>query len=83
MILQIITFIFSVFWYTVVLVIGLIAALFVYLMVYFLKAGNSFPDKRRMCTSTRKLTGQTALVTGEMQISCSLFHDSCISKLTL
>ena len=67
MILQIISFAFSVLWYTVILGIALIAALFLFLMVYFLKSGNDFPNKRRMCTSTGKLTGQTAVVTGEIR----------------
>ena len=68
MILQILSFIFSLLWYTVLIVFSLLAALFIYLTVYLLKVANDFPNKRRMCTSTRKLTGQTAVVTGEMHI---------------
>ena len=68
MILQILSFIFSLLWYTVLIVFSLLAALFIYLTVYLLKV-NDFPNKRRMCTSTRKLTGQTAVVTGEIVFS--------------
>ena len=65
MILQIISFIFSLLWYTVLIVFSLLPVLFIYLAVHLLKVANDFPNKRRMCTSTRKLTGQTAVVTGE------------------
>ena len=67
MILKIISLIFSLLWYTVLIVLGLGASFFVYLSV-FLKFSNDFPNKRRKCTSTRKLTGQTALVTGEISV---------------
>ena len=68
MILQIISFIFSLLWYTVLIVFSLLPVLFIYLTVRLLKVANDFPNKRRMCTSTRKLTGQTAVVTGESAV---------------
>ena len=74
MILQIISFIFSLLWYTVLIGFGLLAALFIFIAVYLLRDGNDFPNKRRMCTSRRKLTGQTAVVTGKNRVFPKMNH---------
>ena len=83
MILQIINFIFSLLWYTVLIGLGLLAAFFIYFTVYSLRVGNDFPNKRRMCTSTRKLTGQTAVVTGKDKSFLKMNHFLADSGINL
>ena len=70
MISQIISCIFSFLLYAVIIVLVLLTAYTVYMYVnYQLNFSNDFLNKRRKCTSTRKLTGQTVVVTGEIAVN--------------